>query len=119
VSPPVHRPDPLRSHPPARLTPVSRERLIRRHLYAGVPLKPLAMQAGIGLRCTYKLAGPVPFRRHHGTGGRSIRRIARTPKPPVRRFQKERPGDMIPGDIKQLARFGRVDLRIAGDRRQG
>ncbi len=32
--------------PLARLTPISRERLIRRHLDEGVPLKALAAQAG-------------------------------------------------------------------------
>jgi transposase InsO family protein len=41
------------------------------------------------------------------------------PKPPVQRYQWERPGDMIHVDIKQLARFHRVGHRITGDRRQG
>jgi transposase InsO family protein len=41
------------------------------------------------------------------------------PKPPVRRYQWERPGDMIHVDTKQLARFERVGHRITGDRRQG
>jgi len=40
--------------PLARLTPFSRERLIRRHLDGGVQLKTLAAQAGINLRCVYK-----------------------------------------------------------------
>jgi hypothetical protein len=38
----------------ARLTPISRERLIRRHLGEGVQLKALAAQAGINLRCACK-----------------------------------------------------------------
>jgi transposase InsO family protein len=41
------------------------------------------------------------------------------PKPPVRRYEWERPGDMIHVDTKQLARFERVGHRITGDRRQG
>jgi len=41
------------------------------------------------------------------------------PKVPVRRYQWERPGDMIHVDIKQLARFERVGHRITGDRRHG
>jgi hypothetical protein len=41
------------------------------------------------------------------------------PKPPVRRYQRKRPGDMIQVDTKQLARFERVGHRITGDRRQG
>ena len=44
----------MHSHPLARLTPISRERLIRRHLEEGVPLKALAAQAGISLRSAYK-----------------------------------------------------------------
>ena len=34
----------------ARLTPLSRERLIRRHLDEGHPLKAFAAEAGISLR---------------------------------------------------------------------
>ena len=41
------------------------------------------------------------------------------PKPPVQRYQWEKPGDMIHVDTKQLARFERVGHRITGDRRQG
>ena len=44
----------MHSHPNARLTPISRERLIRRHLNEGKPLKALAAQAGISLRSAYK-----------------------------------------------------------------
>ncbi len=40
-------------------------------------------------------------------------------KPPVRRSQWERHGDMIHVDTKQLARFERVGHRITGDSRQG
>jgi transposase len=38
----------------ARLTPISRERLIRRHLDEGVPLKALAAEARISLGSAYK-----------------------------------------------------------------
>ena len=160
----------MHSHPLARLTPISRERLIRRHLDEGVPLKSLATQAGISLRSAYKwlarfreggsaaladrrsvrrtqrrtldpqhLQQAVDLRHQRCT----LRRIARTlkaplstvarvmnslglgrlknlePKPPVRRYQWEHPGDMIHVDTKQLARFERVGHRITGDRRQG
>lgn len=160
----------MHSHPLARLTPISRERLIRRHLDEGVPLKALATQAGISLRSAYKwlaryreggvtaladrrsvrrtqrrtldpqhLQQAVDLRRERCT----LRRIAKAlsvplatvgrlmkglglgrlknldPKPPVRRYQWERPGDMIHVDTKQLARFERVGHRITGDRRQG
>jgi hypothetical protein len=43
----------MHSHPLARLTPISQERLIRRHLGEAVPLKALAAQAGISLRSAY------------------------------------------------------------------
>ena len=41
------------------------------------------------------------------------------PKPPVRRYQWEKPGDMIHVDTKPLARIERVGHRITGDRGQG
>ncbi|WP_233133880.1 leucine zipper domain-containing protein [Synechococcus sp. BO 8801] len=43
----------MHSHTLACLKPISRERIIRRPLDKGVPLKPLAAQAGISLRSTY------------------------------------------------------------------
>jgi transposase InsO family protein len=160
----------MHSHPNARLTPISRERLIRRHLDDRVPLKTLAAQAGISLRSAYKwlaryrtggIAALADRRSVRRTQRRTLdpqqlqqavdlrhqrctlRRIARVlsaplatvgrlmkalglgrlknldPKPPVRRYQWERPGDMIHVDTKQLARFERVGHRITGDRRQG
>ena len=44
----------MHSHPLARLTPISRERLIRRYIEQGIPLHDLAVQAGISLRTAYK-----------------------------------------------------------------
>jgi transposase len=44
----------MHSHPMSRLTVVSREPLIHRHLEEGVPLRFLAAQAGISLRTAYK-----------------------------------------------------------------
>lgn len=38
------------------------------------------------------------------------------PKPPVTRYQRERPGEMVHLDIKKLGRFNRVGHRITGDR---
>jgi len=160
----------MHSHPNARLTPISRERLICRHLDDGVPLKALAAETGISLRSAYKwlarfrdggvtaladrrsvrrtqrrtldpqqLQQAVDLRHQRCT----LRRIAKTlqaplstvgrvmnalglgrlrslePKPLVRRYEWERPGDMIHVDTKQLARFERVGHRITGDRRQG
>ena len=44
----------MHRQPLARLTPLSRERLIRLHIDQGVPLLDLAAQAGISLRTAYK-----------------------------------------------------------------
>jgi hypothetical protein len=44
----------MHAHPNARLTPLSRERLLRRHIDGVEPLKALAFQAGISLRTAYK-----------------------------------------------------------------
>ncbi|RWO94833.1 MAG: IS481 family transposase [Mesorhizobium sp.] len=41
------------------------------------------------------------------------------PAEPVRRYEREHPGDMIHIDIKKLGRFERVGHRITGDPQQG
>ena len=41
------------------------------------------------------------------------------PKPPVQRYERERPGDLIHIDLKKLARFRKGDHRIKGNRQQG
>jgi hypothetical protein len=41
------------------------------------------------------------------------------PRLPVRRYQWQRPGEMIPVDTRQLARFRKVEHQITGDRRLG
>jgi transposase len=44
----------MHTHPNARLTPLGRERLLRRHIDQGEPLAVLAAQTGISLRTAYK-----------------------------------------------------------------
>jgi len=44
----------MHTHPNARLTPLGRERLVRRHIDERRPLAELAFQAGISLRTAYK-----------------------------------------------------------------
>ena len=44
----------MHTHPNARLTPLGRERLLRRHIEARLPLPTLAAQAGISIRTAYK-----------------------------------------------------------------
>jgi len=45
------------------------------------------------------------------------RRSALEERPPVVRFERERPGELLHLDTRRLARFERVGHRIAGDRR--
>ena len=40
------------------------------------------------------------------------------PKPPVQRYEREHPGDLIHIDVKKLARFRKVGHRITGNRQQ-
>ena len=50
---------------------------------------------------------------------RGLERLARlTPKPPVVRYERERPGELLHLDIKKLGRFRQVGHRIHGDRHQ-
>ncbi len=39
-----------------------------------------------------------------------------SPPPPVRRYEREQPGDLLHSDIKRLARFERTGHRATGDR---
>ncbi len=41
------------------------------------------------------------------------------PAEPIRRYERDHPGELIHIDIKKLGRFDRVGHRITGDRRQG
>jgi len=41
------------------------------------------------------------------------------PKPPLQRYERETPGDLIHIDVKKLARFRKVVHRITGNRQQG
>jgi len=59
------------------------------------------------------------------TVSRILRRLglsrlgALAPAEPVRRYERERPGELIHLDIKKLGRFEAVGHRITGDRQQG
>ena len=47
----------MHTHPNARLTPLGRERLLRRHIDHGESLAFLAAQVGISVRTAYKWLG--------------------------------------------------------------
>ncbi len=40
-------------------------------------------------------------------------------RPPLQRYERETPGDLIRIDVKKLARFHKVGHRITGNRQQG
>ena len=44
----------MHTHPNARLTPLGRERMLRRHIDDGEPLAVVAAQVGLSLRSAYK-----------------------------------------------------------------
>ena len=70
-----------------------------------------------GPQIARRLAMPV------STVGLVLRRLglgrlaALEPKPPIMRYERERPGDMIHLDIKKLGRIVRPSHRVTGDRR--
>jgi tRNA U34 2-thiouridine synthase MnmA/TrmU len=77
-------------HKNARLTPRGRERIA--HLVeSGQPPKAVAEAAGVCPRLG--------------------------PSEPVRRYEREHPGEMIHLDIKKLGRIDGIGHRITGDRR--
>jgi transposase InsO family protein len=48
---------------------------------------------------------------------RGLERLARlTPRPPIVRYERERPGELLHLDVKKLGRFRQVGHRIHGDR---
>jgi hypothetical protein len=142
----------MHSHPMARLTSLSRERIIRRHLDERHPLKVPCRRSWDQPPYRLQVACAIPFRRSHLSSGSSVRRSQRRtldpqqlrhavvlrhqrctlrsiakavsaplstvgrvmkelglgrlrnldPKPPVHRYQCEKPGDMIHVDTQPL-----------------
>jgi transposase len=68
----------MHTHPNARLTPLGRERLLRRNIDQGEPLAGLAAQAGISLRTAYKWLARYRSGGHTSLADRrSVRRTQR------------------------------------------
>jgi hypothetical protein len=87
-----------------------------KHPLPHVPLRGFARQRYTGKRIAGEL-GISP-----ATVSRILRRLglnslkALEPAEPVRRYEREHPGELIHIDIKKLGRFNAVGHRIAGDR---
>jgi len=84
-----------------------------------------AAQAEIEALRRQRLTGPAIARRTHrpvSTVGAVLRRrglgrlSALEPRPPARRYERDRPGELIHIDIKKLGRIDGVGHRITGDR---
>jgi transposase len=159
---------PVNIHKNARLTPISRARLVQR-IEAGERVSEMAAAFQVSRRTAHKW---VRRWREEGEAGladrssrphRSPRRLARArrrqierlrrkrfssleiaerlkipvstvvvtvrrlglarlprriPPPPVQRYERERPGELVHLDIKKLGRIGRIGHRIHGDRRR-
>ena len=98
------RPHRLRSPTPQSV--IDRIEALRRQRVTG---KQIAKEAGVS----------------PATVSRVLRRLglnklkALEPAEPVRRYEREHPGELIHIDIKKLGRFARTGHRITGDRRKG
>jgi transposase InsO family protein len=94
---------PHRLHRPTPAATVARIEALRRQRLPG---KQIAREVGVS---------PATVSRTLGRLGLS-RLEALDPAEPVRRYQREHPGELIHIDIKKLGRFDRVGHRITGDR---
>ena len=81
---------------------------------AGRSPAPPALHRQADRRRTRHLAGD---RQPHPQAPGAQPHGALEPAEPVRRYEREKPGEMIHIDIKKLGRFDRVGHRITGDRR--
>ncbi|WP_170249448.1 helix-turn-helix domain-containing protein, partial [Methylobacterium haplocladii] len=85
-----------------------------------------ALQAEIARLRRERLSGPAIARQARvplSTVGAVLRRLglsrldALDPKPPIIRYERERPGELIHLDTKKLGRIDGIGHRITGDRR--
>jgi transposase InsO family protein len=97
---------PRRLHRPTPAAVVARIEALRRQRWTG---KQIAAEAGVS----------------PATVSRVLRRLglnrleALEPAEPVRRYERQHPGELVHIDIKKLGRFKRLGHRITGDRTQG
>jgi transposase InsO family protein len=97
---------PHRLHRPTPIDIVERVEALRRQRWTG---RQIAAEVGVSPATVSRI-----LRR------RGLNRLAALePAEPVRRYEREHPGELIHIDIKKLGRFDRVGHRITGDRRQG
>jgi transposase InsO family protein len=94
---------PLRLHRPTPQAVIEQVEALRRHRRTG---KQIAAELGISPATVSRILKRL-----------GLNRIATLePADPVRRYERDRPGEMIHIDIKKLGRFNKVGHRITGDR---
>jgi transposase InsO family protein len=98
------RPHRLRQPTPAAI--VEKVEVLRRQRFTG---KQIAAELGISPATVSRILERLGLNRL----------AALEPAEPVRRYEREHPGELIHIDIKKLGRFERIGHRITGDRRQG
>jgi transposase InsO family protein len=98
------RPHRLRQPTPAGV--VERVEVLRRQRFTG---KQIAAELGLSPATVSRILKRLGLNRL----------AALEPAEPVRRYEREHPGELIHIDIKKLGRFARIGHRITGDRRQG
>jgi transposase InsO family protein len=98
------RPHHLRQPTPAAI--VERVEALRRRRFTG---QQIAAELGISAATVSRILRRLGLNR--------IRALE--PAEPVRRYEREHPGELIHIDIKKLGRFHQVGHRITGDRQQG
>lgn len=95
---------PHRLHRPTPIAIVERIEALRRQRWTG---KQIAVEVGVSPATVSRILKRLGLNRL----------AALEPAEPVRRYQREHPGELIHIDIKKLGRFERVGHRITGDRR--
>ena len=95
---------PHRLHRPTPAAIVEKVEALRRQRFTG---KQIAVEVGVSPATVSRILRRL-----------GLNRIAALePAEPVRRYERERPGELIHIDIKKLGRFDHVGHRITGDRR--
>jgi transposase InsO family protein len=97
---------PHRLYRPTRAASVEKVEALRRQRFTG---KQIAAEVGVSPATVSRILKRLGLNRIQ----------ALEPAEPVRRYEREHPGELIHIDIKKLGRFDRIGHRITGDRRQG
>ena len=110
-------------HKNAKLAPRGRDEIVRRVLDQGPTPAPVVQQIAALRRRRWNGA---PIAAEVGVSTATVSRVLRRlglnrlkalePAEPVRRYEREHPGELIHIDIKKLGRFDRPGHRVTGDR---